>query len=198
MKYLLGKKVGMTRYIDQKGHTYPATVIEAGPCFVTQIKTNTPATFQIGFSEVKKTNKPMSNHLPDKKLKYLREFKFDDNNQAIYQEKAAIDLSIFDQKKTLSVTGISKGKGFSGTVKRHNFKIGPKSHGSKSHREPGSTGCRYPQRAVKGRRLPGRMGTDQTTVKNLKVLNVETDKNLLVLAGCVPGNKGSLVIIKQI
>ena len=197
MKYLLGKKVGMTQYIDQNGRAVAATVIEAGPCYVTQVKENTPATFQIGFSEMKKANKPMSNHLKEKKLRNLREFKFDDDNQETYKLNAILDLSLFDQKKPLMISGITKGKGFAGTVKRHNFAIGPMSHGSKSHREPGSTGCMYPQRPVKGRKLPGRMGTDKKTMNNVKVLNIETDKNLLVISGSIPGNKGSLITIKQ-
>lgn len=188
----------MTQFINDHGNVQAATVIEAGPCFVVQVKDNQPATFQIGFSELKKTNKPMSNHLKDNKLKYLREFKIDEDNQEIYQLNQTIDLSIIDQKKPLTITSTSKGKGFAGTVKRHNFAIGPMSHGSKSHRRPGSTGCMYPQRAVKGRKLPGRMGGNKTTIKNLKALNIEADKNLLVVSGSVPGNKGSLVIIRQI
>jgi len=187
----------MTQYIDDKGTVQAATVIEAGPCFVTQVKDNQPATFQIGFSVLKKANKPISNHLKEKKLKSLKEFKYDEDNQEIYQLNQSVDLSIFDQKKPLMITGISKGKGFAGTVKRHNYAIGPMSHGSKSHRRPGSTGSMYPQRAVKGRKLPGRMGTDKTTIKNMKALNIEADKNLLIVSGSVPGNKGSLLIIKQ-
>lgn len=187
----------MTQFIKDSGQSVAATVIEAGPCYVTQVKTSQPSTFQMGFGEVKKVNKPLGNHLKEKKLKTLREFKYDNDNQEIYQADQSIDLSIFDVTKPMIVTGTSKGKGFAGTTKRHNFKIGPKSHGSKNHRKPGSTGCRYPQRAVKGRKLPGRMGVDRTTVKNIQILNIEADKNLLVVAGCVPGNKGSILIIKQ-
>lgn len=188
----------MTQYIDDRGATVCATVIEAGPCYVTQVKDGSPATFQIGFGELKKANKPLSNHLKEKKLKNLREFKYDPDNQSIYQINQVVDLSIFDQKKTVTVVGVSKGKGFAGVTKRHNFAIGPKSHGSRFHRKPGSTGHRYPQHALKGRKLPGRMGNSQVSIKNLQVLNMEVDKNLLVISGSIPGNNGSLVIIKQV
>lgn len=198
MKVILGKKIGMTQYINENGQVSPVTIIEAGPCQVTQVKDGEVATFQLGYSNAKKINKPQAGHLKEKKLKYLREFKLDEKNNSIYSNDALIDLSIFDAKGKLNVTGISKGKGFQGTVKRHNFKIGPKTHGSKNQRKPGSIGCRFPQHVLKGRKLPGRMGGDQITTKNLPIISIESDKNLLIVKGCVPGNKNQLLIIKQI
>ena len=197
MKILLGKKIGMTTLIADSGKIEPVTVIEAGPCVVTQIKNQAQPSFQIGFGPTKKITKPLSGHLKGKKLKYLREFPLDEANTNIYQSDATVDLSIFDDQKTVDITGTSKGKGFAGGVKRHNFKIGPKSHGSKHHRRSGSTGCRFPQHTIKGHKMPGRMGNEQVTTKHLAILKIETDKNLLLVKGAVPGNKNKLIIIKQ-
>jgi large subunit ribosomal protein L3 len=197
MKYLLGKKIGMTQLIAADGAVTPVTVIEAGPCAVTQIKATPKASFQIGFGVAKKINKPLTNHLKENKVRHLREFPIDQDNQEIYQAGKIIDLSIFDLQKVVKVSGISKGKGFAGTVKRYNFKIGPKSHGSKSMRQPGSTGCQFPQRKIKGKKTAGRMGNERVTVRNLPIMQIETDKNLLVVGGSVPGNNNSLVIIQQ-
>ncbi len=197
MKILLGKKIGMTTIITDTGKTEPATVIEAGPCPVTQLKEQPKKSFQIGYGSCKKMTKALSGHLKGKNLKHLREFPIDDENSEIYQAEAIIDLKILDTKKTVDIVGISKGKGFAGTVKRYHFKIGPKSHGSKHHRRPGSTGGRFPQHTVKGRKMPGRMGNEQVTTKNLTILRVEPEKNLLVVRGAVPGTKNKLVIIKQ-
>jgi len=197
MKVILGKKIGITQLIHDNGKVDPVTVISAGPCFVTQIKNGRIKTFQIGFETAKKLNKPRTGHLKDKKLKHLREFKIDQDNESIYQENATIDLSIFDPKNKLDITGTSKGKGFAGAVKRHHFSIGPKSHGSKHHRRVGSTGGRFPQRTTKGRRMPGRLGNDRTTIKNLSIIRIEADKNLLLIKGSVPGTKNQLLIIRQ-
>lgn len=197
MKVILGKKIGITQIINDNGRVDPATVIMAGPCFVTQVKNNDRKTFQIGFGEAKKLNKPLIGHLKDKKLKHLREFKFDSDNESIYQENATIDLSIFDIKSKVDVVGTSKGKGFAGAVKRHNFSTGPKSHGSKHHRRTGATGGRYPQRTIKGKKMPGRMGNSRTTIKNLSIIKIEPEKNLLVIKGSIPGSNNGLLIIKQ-
>lgn len=197
MKIILGKKIGMTTLIADSGKIEPATIIEAGPCVVTQIKNLAKKSFQIGYGVAKKNTKAISGHLKGKNLKYLREFPLDEENSEIYQPDATVDLSIFDTKKTVDITGTSKGKGFAGTVKRYNFSIGPKSHGSKHHRRVGSTGCRFPQHTIKGRRMPGRMGNEQVTTKHLSILRVETDKNLLIVRGAVPGTKNRLIVIKQ-
>lgn len=197
MKVILGKKIGMTQYINDAGQASAVTVIEAGPCSITQIKDKPIKSFQIGFGAVKKTNKPLTGHLRSHPLRYLREFPYDADNESIYQADKTIDLTILDPKKEVDVTGQSKGKGFQGTVKRHHFKIGPKSHGSKHKRKPGSIGCRFPQHVIKGRKMPGHMGDERVTTQNLSILKIEADKNLLLVKGCVPGNKNSLIIISQ-
>ena len=197
MRYLLGKKIGMTQVIAPDGVVTPATVIEAGPCPVVQIKDNAKKSFQIGFGSARKINKPLTNHLKEHKVRHLREFIFDDDNAEVYQSGQVVNASIFDQKIAVKITGISKGKGMAGVVKRYNFKIGPMSHGSKSKRQPGSTGCQYPQHKLKGKKSPGRMGNDRTTIKNLQILTIEADKNLMVVKGSVPGCNNSLLIIQQ-
>jgi large subunit ribosomal protein L3 len=199
MKYILGQKIGMTQYIDQNGEAFGVTVLEVGPCPVTVIRQNdeTLKSVQIGFGATLNNNKPKAGHLKTKQVKHLREFHLDATNESIYQPDGTVDVSIFDQAGTVSVTGISKGKGFQGCVKRHNFKIGPKTHGSKNHRKPGSIGSRYPQGVIKGRRLPGRMGNDQITVKNLKIVEIDTVRNMLIVKGSIPGQKGRLLIIRQ-
>lgn len=197
MRYLLGKKIGMTKFINDAGQSSAVTVIEAGPCSLTQIKDKPVKSFQIGFGVVKKANKSHTGHTRNHPVRYLREFKYDTDNEGLYQPDKNIDLSIFDPKKMVDVIGHSKGKGFQGTVKRHHFKIGPKSHGSKHQRKPGSVGCRFPQHVIKGRKMPGRMGDERVTIKNLDILKIENDKNLILVKGCVPGNKNSLVIIRQ-
>ncbi|MBU0647598.1 50S ribosomal protein L3 [Patescibacteria group bacterium] len=198
MKVLLGQKLGMTSFISQNGKIYPVTVIQAGPCYVTQIKDNkSQKSFQIGFKEIKKLNKPLAGHLKDKKLKHLKEFPVKDENEEIYQLGATIDLSILDPKSTIDISGNSKGKGFAGSVKRHNYSIGPKSHGSKHHRRVGATGGRYPQHTTKGRKMPGHMGNAKTTIKNLTIVKIDPAQNMLLVKGSIPGNNNRLLIIKQ-
>jgi len=199
MKYILGKKLGMTRHISETGEVVPVTIIEAGPCFVTQVKeiNEDTKTFQLGFGDTKNFNKPQAGHLKDHKVKHLKEFKFDKENAEVYSLNDKIDLSIFVKDLPVKVTGISKGKGFQGTVKRHNFSIGPMTHGSRHHRKPGSIGSMYPQKVIKGRPMPGRMGNDKKTIKNLKIVEIEPDKNLLLVKGSVPGQNGKLLIIRQ-
>ncbi len=199
MKYILGKKLGMTRHISETGEVVPVTIIEAGPCVVTQIKefTEDKKTFQLGFGDTLNLNKPQAGHLKENKLKHLKEFKFDSENQEVYELNKKIDLSIFAKELPVKVTGVSKGKGFQGTVKRHNFSIGPMTHGSRHHRKPGSIGSMYPQKVLKGRQMPGRMGNDKKTILNLKIVDIEADKNLLLVKGSVPGQNGKLLIIRQ-
>ena len=187
----------MTQYINSTGKVDPVTIIKAGPCYVTQIKEQSPKTFQIGYLNTRKLNKPAAGHLKGKTLKYLREYQFDNNNESIYLPDAEINVSILDPKTKVDIIGQTKGKGFAGGVKRHGFSIGPKSHGSKHHRRVGSTGCRYPQRTIKGRKMPGRLGNDQQTVKNLSIIKIDTDKHLLIVKGCVPGKNNQLLIIRQ-
>lgn len=203
MKGILGKKVGMTQIFDENGAIVPVTIIEAGPCFVTQKKTAETDGYnaiQLGFGDVKesKVNKPMNGHLKKSgtpAIKYLREFQV--GNPAEYEEGQKIDVSIFRVGDKVDITGTSKGKGFAGTVKRHNFSGGPKTHGQSDRwRAPGSIGAgTTPGRVLKGTRMAGQMGNERVTMQNLKVALVDPDKNLLGVKGAIPGAKNGLVII---
>jgi large subunit ribosomal protein L3 len=200
---LLGKKLEMVTLPLEEGNI-PGTVIEAGPCFVVQKKTKEKegySALQLGYLEVKekRLNKPRLGHLKKAglpPLKYLKEFKVD--NIEDYKIGQKIDVSIFKEGDYVDITGISKGKGFQGVIKRHGFSGGPASHGSMFHRRPGSIGrSTDPGRVVKGTKLPGRMGNKKVTVFNLKILRIYPDKNILIVKGAVPGRRGSLLIIKR-
>jgi len=205
MKSIIGKKVGMTQIFDENGTVTPVTLIEAGPCYVTQKKTvenDGYQAVQVGFQEVseKRLTKPQLGHLQKvnaPKLKHLREFRVDD--LSAYEEGQKIDVSIFEVGDIVDVTGTSKGKGFAGSVKRHHFKGGPKTHGQSDRwRAPGSVGAgSTPGRVFKGTRMAGRMGNEQVTIQNLKVTLVDADKNLLAIKGAVPGSKSGLIIIRK-
>lgn len=204
MKGILGRKLGMTQIFDENGVAVPVTIIEAGPCYVTQkktAKTDGYDAIQLGFGETgKRVKKPMTGHLQKANaplVKYLREFKVSDPNA--YEEGQKIDVSIFNVGDKVDVTGTSKGKGFAGVVKRHNFAGGPKTHGQSDRwRAPGSAGAgSTPGRVFKGTRMAGRMGNEQVTVQNLKVALVDSDKNLLAVKGAVPGGKNGLIIIRE-
>lgn len=205
MKGLLGKKIGMTQIFDDSGTVVPVTIVEAGPCFVTQKKTEEEDGYnaiQLGFGEARKNgvNKPMAGHLKKSgvsPIKYLREFHVSDPGD--YEEGQQIDVSIFKVGDKVDVTGTSKGKGFAGTVKRHGFGGGPKTHGQSDRwRAPGSVGAgSTPGRVLKGKRMPGRMGNKRVTVQNLKVALVDPDKNLLGIKGAIPGGKNGLIIISE-
>lgn len=205
MKGILGKKVGMTQVFDENGTVIPVTIVEAGPCFVTQKKTVEKDGYnaiQVGFSEVpeKRLNKPLNGHLKKNgapTVKYLREFHVDDPES--YEEGQQIDVSVFMVGDKVDVTGTSKGKGFAGGVKRHHFRGGPKTHGQSDRwRAPGSVGAgSTPGRVFKGVKMAGRMGNDRVTVQNLKVALVDPEKNLLGIKGAVPGGKNGLVIIRE-
>lgn len=199
MKFILGKKIGMSqRFRDDK--VLPVTLIEAGPCFITQIKTKEKDGYQaiqIGFERLKekKIKKPQK----DKPFKYLKEFRIKpeiDSQQLNYKVGDKIEVSVFEVGDKVTVSGISKGKGFTGVIKRHGFKGMPASHGTKHDaRHPGSIGATAPQRVLKGRKMAGRMGDRMVTVKNLEVIEIDPEKNLLVVKGAVPGAKNSLVKI---
>ena len=205
MKGILGRKVGMTQIFDERGEVIPVTVIEAGPCFVTQIKTPEQdgyAAVQLGFKEVKpkRLTKPQLEHLRKNQLpplRYLREIRMSDVSQ--YEEGQKIRVSIFDVGDRVDVTGISKGKGFAGVVKRHGFGGGPRTHGqSDRQRAPGSIGAgTTPGRVYKGMRMAGRMGNARVTVQNLQVVLVDAERNLLAVKGAVPGAKKGLLVIEQ-
>jgi len=181
MKAILGRKIGMTRIFNEKGMQIPVTLISVEPNIVTQVNAKS---VQIALPEEKKLNKPQAGHLGKTKTKatYLREFALDGLTLG-----DKIDVSQFEVGTNVIVKGLSKGKGFAGTVKRHHFHLGPKTHGSNNYRQPGSIGSMYPQRVIKGRRMAGHLGYDQVTTKNLRVIEVDTEKNILFLKGAVPG-----------
>lgn len=220
MKAILGKKIGMTRTFDKRGNAVPVTVIEATPNVITQIKTQKKDGYeaiQIGFGHAKKLAKPQIGHLKAIKenLKYLREVsvlgKKKVSDEAILEVGSELSdkegsqgvkvgdkifVDIFSVGDKVEAIGISKGKGFAGVIKRHNFKRGPMSHGSHHHRSPGSIGSMFPQHVFKGTKLPGRMGSDQVTVKNLKIVLIDKENNLLVIKGAIPGPQKGLVVIR--
>ena len=201
MKGILGKKAGMTQIFDDTGEAIPVTIIEAGPCYVTQIKskeTDGYEAIQLGFGEARRINRPLRGHLPKgvPDLRYLREMNVDDISA--YEVGQKIDAGLFSVGDVVDVTGISKGKGFAGVMKRHRFGGGPITHGQSDRaRAPGSIGATStPGRVVKGMRMPGHMGSQRTTVQNLKVVLVDPERNLLAVRGAVPGAKGGLVTVK--
>lgn len=205
MTQILGKKVGMTQIVDEKGIIIPVTIIEAGPCYVTQKKTvenDGYSAVQLGFGDLrqKSLNKPKAGHLKKSgspAVKYLREFRV--SNPDEYQEGQKIDASIFAAGDMVDVIGTSKGKGFAGGVKRHGFSGGPKTHGQSDRwRAPGSIGAgTTPGRVWKGTRMAGRMGNDRVTVQNLKIALVDAEKNVIAVRGAVPGAKNGLVIVRK-
>ena len=200
---ILGKKLGMSQLFDEKGNAVPVTLIQAGPCRVTQLKT--PAldgysAVQIGFglSKDKLVNKPSKGHLSksgDELLKYLKEYRVDETSS--YQVGSQITVNNFEVGQKVDISGKSMGRGFAGYQKRHGFSRGPMSHGSKNHRQPGSTGAgTTPGRIYPGKRMAGRYGGKKITTKGLLVLKVDDQKNLIVVKGSVPGKPGSLVNIR--
>jgi large subunit ribosomal protein L3 len=205
MKGLLGKKLGMTQIFDDRGEVIPVTVIEAGPCYITQKKTlenDGYTAVQLGFEEVKpaRVNKPelghlAKNHLPS--LRYLREFRVEDHSDLSEGQK--LDASVFEVGDLVDVIGVSKGKGFAGAVKRHHFSGGPRTHGQSDRlRAPGAIGAgSTPGRIIKGLRMAGRMGNDRVTVQNLEIALVDPERNLLAVKGAVPGARDGLLIIRQ-
>lgn len=205
MKGIIGKKVGMTQVFDEQGNVVPVTVINAGPCYVTQIRTGERdgyTAIQLGFEETKaqRLTKGQMGHLSKTglpALRVLREFRMK-NDEADVAEGAEIKVDVFAAGERVDVVGISKGRGFAGTIKRHNFHRGPKTHGqSDRERAPGSIGmCAFPGRTLKGKRMSGHMGSDRVTMQNLQVVVVDAEKNLLAVRGSVPGAKGDIVIIK--
>jgi len=198
---ILGKKLGMTRLFDESGQVIPATIIQVGPCYVTQVKTvarDGYAAIQIGFGETKRLNRPARGHLRDlPPLRYLREIRTDDAEQ--YQVGQLLGASLLALGDRVDVVGISKGKGFAGVVKRYGFRGGPKTHGqSDRHRAPGSIGSgTTPGRVYKGKRMPGRMGGERVTTQNLEVVLVDPERNLLAVRGSVPGTTNGLVLVKK-
>jgi len=197
---MIGKKIGMTQLFRDNGETV-VTVIEAGPCFVTQIKTEEKDGYnavQLGFGEAKRLNAPQKGHLKGVGLfKYLREFRVEDVSSFKLGQK--VDVDIFKPGDLVDVIGTSKGKGFAGVVKRHHFAGGPKTHGqSDRHRAPGSVGATtFPGRVLKGTRMAGHMGDDRVTVRNLEIVDVDSARNVLLVKGAVPGGRNGLLLIRK-
>ncbi len=206
MKQFLGKKVGMTRVFAEDGTSVPVTVIEAGPCKVTQVKTKEKDGYraaQVAFGEKRKglINKPLSGHLKKSGLEaahWLGELKLEDGDN--FEVGQSLDVSILHPGDIIKVSGTSKGLGFQGTVRRHHFGGGPKTHGqSDRHRAPGSIGASsFPSRTFRGQRMAGRMGGETVTVKNLKVVEVDKEHNAVLVKGAVPGKSFGLVKIEII
>ena len=209
MKFILGKKIGMSQIFDEKGNVVPVTMVGAGPCFVTQIKSKEAkdryGAVQIAFGETKRVNKPKAGHLSkikSEKLKiknfgrFLKEFKVENPE---YELGAEIKADVFSEGDTVKVSGLSIGRGFQGVVKRHGFGGASKTHGTKhAHRQPGSIGATFPERVPKGRRMAGHMGHARVTVRGLKIAKVDAENNILAIKGAVPGKRGTLLEISTI
>ncbi len=203
MKAIIGTKLGMTQVVNEAGHLVPVTLVEAGPCTVTQIKNiekDGYSAIQLGYGESKKLNKAQTGHLKQaaSSSKKLREFRTEDVPAAAELEVGAkITVENFEEGDVVKVTAISKGKGFAGTIKRHNFSRGPETHGSHNTRGPGSIGSMYPQKVFKGKKMAGHLGQERVTIQNLQVVETDLEQGLLVLKGAVPGAKGDYVVIKD-
>jgi len=200
-KALLGRKVGMTRIVNESGIATPVTIVELGPCYVTQIKTDTSdgySAIQLGFDQVPRLNSPEKGHLRNlPMLKHLREVATEDAET--YKVGQVLDVTLFSAGELVDVIGTSKGKGFAGAVKRHHFKGGPKTHGQSDRlRAVGSIGSTStPGRVWKGMRGPGHMGSERVTTLNLSVVKVDPERNLVAIKGSVPGPVGGLVMVRN-
>lgn len=199
MQEIIGRKLGMTQIFRDNGKAEAVTVVETGPCVVVQVKTEAKEGYnaaQLGFGKAKKLNSPQKGHLKELgEFKYLREFRLDDTEGINVGD--SVDVSLFQEGDLVDVTGVSKGKGFAGTVKRYGFAGGPKTHGqSDRHRAPGSIGAgASPGRVLKGKHMAGHMGNERVTVRKLEVLKTDPEHNLLLVRGAVPGAKNGLLLI---
>ena len=200
----LGRKLGMTQVWDEDDNVVPVTVVLAGPCTVSPVKTKATDGYdavQIGFGDVsaKHVNKPMAGHFAAagvEPMRYLREVRVPEGEEHATGEK--VTVADFADVQTVDVTGTSKGKGFQGTIKRWNFSRGPMAHGSRNQRKPGSIGqCAYPARVRKGLHMAGHMGDERVTVKNLKLVRVDAEQNLMLIKGAVPGGKNAIVQVRM-
>ena len=203
-KAILATKVVMTQIFNEDGVLTPVTVLQAGPCVVTQVKTvenDGYSAVQVGFADKREklVNKPMKGHFDKAGVsykRYVRELKLD--NAEEYKLADEIKADVFEAGDKIDATAISKGKGFQGAIKRHGQSRGPMAHGSKYHRHAGSNGaCSSPSKVFKGKKMPGHMGCKKVTIQNLEVVRVDAEKNLLLVKGAVPGAKKSLVTIKE-
>lgn len=206
MKAIIGIKIGMTQLFDEHGKDIPVTLIHAVPNTVTQVRTTEKdgyAAVQLGVGETRNISKPEVGHLKKSGLtstRFLKEIRLPDrpreNGEADLRVGGKIELSVFQPGDMVQVTGVTKGKGFSGVIKRHGFHRAPETHGADHQRQPGSIGAQQPQRVIKGKKLPGRMGGDTRTVKNLEVVKVDAERQLLALRGAVPGPNHSFIVIR--
>ncbi|SJZ98397.1 50S ribosomal protein L3 [Selenihalanaerobacter shriftii] len=203
-KVILGKKVGMTQIFNDEGDVIPVTVVEAGPCSVVQKKIEEVDGYnavQFGFEDIKeqRINKPLKGHFEKHGVepkKYIQEIRI--NEDEGYEVGEVIKADVFGNGDKVDVTGTSKGKGFSGTIKRWNFSLGPKTHGSRNYRLPGAIGAGSdPARVFKGQKMAGHMGREKVTIQNLEVVKVDPEKNILAIKGAVPGPKKGLLLIKE-
>jgi large subunit ribosomal protein L3 len=205
MEGIVGKKIGMSRIFNQEGQAIPVTVIEAGPCPVVQVKTEEKEGYnaiQLGFGEKRKNlfTLPVLGHFSKAKVeprRMLKEIRTNQVEGTTVGQELKVDIFVVGEK--VNVTGVSKGLGFQGTVRRHKFRGGPKTHGqSDRERAPGSVGASsYPSRTYKGQRMAGRMGGEKVTIRNLEVAGVDVEKNLLLIKGAVPGKKNSYLTIRK-
>ena len=205
MKGLIGKKIGMSQIFDEKGRAIPVTVIVAGPCTVTQVKTVEKDGYdalQLGMEEIKKgkkLTKPFEGHFKKNNIpchRHVKEFKYEQVGEYKTGQKLAVG-DIFKVGEVVDIVGTSKGKGFAGAMKRWNFSGGPKSHGSMHNRKPASGGATDAARTFKGKKRPGRMGGARVTVQSLQVVKIYPDKNLMLIRGSVPGAKNGVLLIKE-
>ncbi|MFU0799791.1 MAG: 50S ribosomal protein L3 [Xylanivirga thermophila] len=203
-KAILGKKLGMTHVFAEDGTVIPVTVVEAGPCVVTQVKTEDKDGYkalQVGFDDIREklVNKPVKGHFEKANVpykRYLRELKLEDTKD--YQVGSEIKVDLFAEGDKIDVTGRSIGKGYAGVIKKWNAHRGPMAHGSKYHRRVGAkSAASYPSRVFKTKKMPGRLGNEKVTIQNLEVVKIYPDKNLMLVKGSVPGVKGSLLYIKE-
>jgi large subunit ribosomal protein L3 len=203
-KALIARKIGMTQVFVENGSLVPVTVLEAGPCTVTQVKTvenDGYSAVQVGFADnrAKLTTKPLQGHFDKAGVsfkKFLKEFRFDNANEFVVGQE--ITANIFVAGDKIDVSGISKGKGYQGAIKRHNQSRGPMSHGSKFHRSAGSMGSSSsPSKIFKGKKLAGHMGSEAVTVQNLEIVRVDAENNLILVKGAVPGPKKSIVTVRD-
>lgn len=204
VKKLIGKKLGMTRFFLDEGQSVPVTIVKAGPCVIVQKKTADKDGYeaiQVGFENQreKRVNAPLRGHFKaagDRYFAHLREIRVEDAQE--FELGQELKADIFEIGETVQVTGKSKGRGFSGVIKRWGFSGGKKTHGSRSHRVPGSIGSSAtPGRVQKGKKLPGRMGYQKTTIKNLKILDVRPEQDIIALKGSVPGSRNSIIEISK-
>jgi large subunit ribosomal protein L3 len=203
MKFILAKKLNMSQIFDEKGKVIPVTILETGPVKIIQIKTKEKdgyAAIQIGFGKKKNISKPLKGHLKNiDNFRWLKEFRVnEDKNIEGYKVGDEIKVDVLNEGDTVNIRGLSRGKGFQGVVKRHGFHGKDATHGVKhAHRQPGSIGATTPQHVIKGKKMAGRTGGENITVKKVKVIKVEPQKNLLYLKGAIPGKRGTLIQISS-